>query len=67
VILGWAEKGSRFDSYYLGEERDGRLVYAGKIEGGWTDEQKTELLARVRPLRTRHPPFALGVTKPKAR
>ncbi len=67
VILGWAEKGTRFDGFYLGEEHAGKLVYAGKIEGGWTEEQKADLLARVRPLRTRAPPSALDVTKPKAR
>lgn len=38
-----------------GEERGGKLVYAGKIAGGWTEEQKASLLARVRPLRTRYP------------
>src|SRR5262249_16503730 len=48
AIIGWAEKGTRFDGFYLGEERDGKLVYAGKIEGGWTEEQKADPLARRR-------------------
>jgi ATP-dependent DNA ligase len=34
VVIGWALKGSKFDGFYLGELR--ALVYAGKIEGGWT-------------------------------
>ena len=37
AIIGWAIKGAKFDGFYLAEERNGKLVYAGKIEGGWTD------------------------------
>ena len=66
VVIGWALKGTKFDGFYLAEERDGKLVYAGKIEGGWTDDQKEELLARVKPLRTRDSPVELEARKPKA-
>jgi hypothetical protein len=32
AVIGWAQKGSKFDGFYLGELRDGELPYAGKIE-----------------------------------
>jgi bifunctional non-homologous end joining protein LigD len=67
VIAGWAQKGTKFDGFYLGESRDGELVYAGKIEGGWTEEQKNALLARVKPQQVSRPPIALPTAKPKAR
>jgi bifunctional non-homologous end joining protein LigD len=66
VIVGWAQKGSKFDGFYLGEERGGKLVYAGKIEGGWTEEQKQDLLARVKPLKRRGAPVELPEAKSKA-
>jgi bifunctional non-homologous end joining protein LigD len=65
VVIGWALKGTKFDGFYLAEERSGKLVYAGKIEGGWSEDEKKDLLARVKPLRSRHPPIVLGVQKPK--
>jgi bifunctional non-homologous end joining protein LigD len=66
AVAGWALKGSRFDGFYLAEERDGKLVYAGKIEGGWTEEEKNDLLARIRPYKQRHAPIELASAKPKA-
>jgi bifunctional non-homologous end joining protein LigD len=67
VIAGWAQKGTKFDGFYLGEEHNGELVYAGKIEGGWTEDQKDALLARVKPLQISRPRILLPVAKPKAR
>jgi bifunctional non-homologous end joining protein LigD len=66
AVIGWALKGTKFDGFYLAEERDGKLVYAGKIEGGWSEDEKKDLLARVKPLRIQHPPIELDVHKPKA-
>jgi bifunctional non-homologous end joining protein LigD len=66
VIVGWALKGRKFDGFYLGEERGGKLEYAGKIEGGWTQKQKDALLEEVKALHTRHSPLASSVDKPKA-
>jgi bifunctional non-homologous end joining protein LigD len=66
VVIGWAEKGRKFDGFYLGEGSNGKLVYAGKIESGWTEDEKEELLARVKPLETGHPPVDLEDRKPKA-
>jgi len=66
AIVGWALKGTRFDGFYLAEERDGKLVYAGKIEGGWSEKEKKDLLARIRPFKQRTAPIDLPVEKPKA-
>lgn len=66
VIVGWALKGKRFDGFYLGEEKNRKLVYAGKIEQGWTEQQKDDLLARVKPLKRRAQPLAVKIDKPKA-
>jgi bifunctional non-homologous end joining protein LigD len=67
VIVGWASKGRKFDGFYLGEARKGKLVYAGKIEGGWTEKQKNELIAEVEQLQRRTSPLFRKVEKPKAR
>ena len=48
------------------EERDGKQVYAGKIEGGWTEEEKNDLLARIRPYQQRNPPIEPATAKAKA-
>jgi ATP-dependent DNA ligase len=41
-------------------------LYPGEIEGGWTEEQKQDLLARVKPLKRRGSPVELPAAKPKA-
>lgn len=51
----------------MGEERGGKLVYAGKIESGWTEDEKKQLLAEVQPLQRRTPAIELATDKPKAR
>lgn len=45
----------------------GRLEYAGKIEGGWTEQEKNSLLDEVRHLQTSRSPLANKIDKPKAR
>jgi bifunctional non-homologous end joining protein LigD len=66
AVAGWALKGAKLDGFYLAEERDGKLVYAGKIEGGRTEEEKNDLLARIKPYQQRHAPIELATAKPKA-
>jgi bifunctional non-homologous end joining protein LigD len=67
VVAGWAMKGSKFDGFYLGEAKRGHLVYAGKIEQGWTEQEKKRLLAELEPLRRPTPAIDLPLRKPKAR
>jgi bifunctional non-homologous end joining protein LigD len=66
AIVGWALKGRKFDGFYLGEERGGRLEYAGKIEGGWTEKEKVALLTEVREYKANRSPLATKIDKPKA-
>jgi bifunctional non-homologous end joining protein LigD len=66
AIVGWALKGRKFDGFYLGEERAGRLEYAGKIEGGWTEQEKDSLLDEVRAHKVSKSPLATRIDKPKA-
>lgn len=65
VIIGWARKGRKFDGFYLGEAAGRELVYAGKIESGWTDDEKEKLLALVKE-REITKPLARVPDKPKA-
>src|ERR1700683_4707375 len=40
AVVGWAEKNRKFDGIYLGRSRKGELVYAGKLERGFSEEDK---------------------------
>jgi len=47
VIAGLAFKESKFDGIYLGRQKGGELVYAGKVENGFTDNQVQHLKERA--------------------
>jgi bifunctional non-homologous end joining protein LigD len=49
-VAGIARKGAKFDGVYLAERRDGRYVYAGKVEHGFTEAQAEHLKVRAAPL-----------------
>jgi bifunctional non-homologous end joining protein LigD len=66
VIAGLAFKGSKFDGVYLGRRENGGLVYAGKVETGFTDKHVRHLKARAARFATKEPPFADRIRKPKA-
>jgi hypothetical protein len=59
-IAGWALQWTKLDGFYLAEERGGKLVYTGKIEGGWTEAEKNDLLARIKPYKQRNAPIELS-------
>ena len=42
------------------------MVYAGKVENGFNDQQVERLKARAAKLRVRTQPFAKKIAKPKA-
>jgi bifunctional non-homologous end joining protein LigD len=67
VVAGWAEKQDKFDGVYLGRNEEGELVYAGKLERGFSEADKKNLLARLEPLRIKKAPIALPRSFPKAR
>jgi len=68
AVVGWAEKNKKFDGIYLARERDGELVYAGKLERRISSDDKRTLLARLKTLRVRTRPMRAARRKfPKAR
>jgi bifunctional non-homologous end joining protein LigD len=49
-IVGYALKNSRFDGLYLGRREGSELLYAGKVDHGFSDDQVEELRAKLRPI-----------------
>jgi bifunctional non-homologous end joining protein LigD len=67
VVAGYALKNGRFDGLYLGRAEDGRLVYAGKVENGFSAEDTDALRAAFARIETRRAPITAGRKFPKAR
>jgi bifunctional non-homologous end joining protein LigD len=68
AVVGWAEKRGRFDGLYLGRVEDGEIVYAGKLERGFSTEDQTAMVKLLKPLRIRKQPMtASRKAFPKAR
>ena len=66
VVIGLASKRGKFDGVYLGRERGGEIVYAGKVENGFSDASARDLQTRLKPYATRKQPLAKSISKPKA-
>jgi len=66
VIAGLAFKGSKFDGVYLGRHEGKKLVYAGKVENGFSDYQVKRLQERTRNLKSKRQPIEADRTFPKA-
>jgi bifunctional non-homologous end joining protein LigD len=64
VVAGIAYKGTKFDGVYLGRREEGGLVYAGKVERGFSEDQKRQIAALATRLKSRS--ATLKVKKPKA-
>jgi bifunctional non-homologous end joining protein LigD len=56
----------RIASLYLGQRKQGRLVYAGKARTGYSEAVARELREQLDPLITNTSPLAEPVNKPKA-
>jgi bifunctional non-homologous end joining protein LigD len=67
VLAGVAQKGGQFDGVYLGKREGRRLVYAGKLERGFTDEDKRRILALHDGLKSKRAPIEAPRKFPKAR
>jgi bifunctional non-homologous end joining protein LigD len=67
VIAGLAFKGTKFDGVYLGREEGSKLVYAGKVERGFSEAQVARLKAAAAKLATKKQPFADQIDKPKGK
>jgi bifunctional non-homologous end joining protein LigD len=57
-IAGFALDGNKLDGIYIGREKAGKLVYAGKVDHGFTPESEKDLRARLKPLIRRTQPYA---------
>jgi bifunctional non-homologous end joining protein LigD len=61
VIAGWlpgeGRRAERIGALLVGYNRDGQLVYAGRVGTGFTEGILTDLAARLGPLRRKENPF----------
>jgi bifunctional non-homologous end joining protein LigD len=66
VLAGVARKAGKFDGVYLGRREGRRLVYAGKLERGFTDEDKKRILELHERLKSKTAPITAERKFPKA-
>jgi bifunctional non-homologous end joining protein LigD len=59
-------KPRRIASFYIGRREDGKLLYAGKVQGGYTHAEAVEIRERLDPLITGRSPLSRPINKPKA-
>ena len=64
--IGIASRGRKFDGVYLARKDGDELLYAGKVERGFSEQQVKQLKQRLDPYRTRTQPLTTKVDKPKA-
>jgi bifunctional non-homologous end joining protein LigD len=57
-IAGFALDGNKWDGIYVGREKAGQLIYAGKVDHGFTPEMEKDLRARLKPLIRKTQPYA---------
>ncbi|MEN3377474.1 MAG: bifunctional non-ous end joining protein LigD [Hyphomicrobiales bacterium] len=65
-VVGWAQKAGKFDGLYLGRKERSKLVYAGKLERGFTDADKKRILEQLERLKTKKRPIDAPRKFPKA-
>jgi bifunctional non-homologous end joining protein LigD len=57
-IAGFALDGSKWDGIYIGREKAGQFIYAGKVDHGFTPQSEKDLRARLKPLIRKTQPYA---------
>ena len=57
-IAGFALDGNKWDGIYIGREKAGQLIYAGKVDHGFTPASEKELRDRLKPLIRKTQPYA---------
>jgi bifunctional non-homologous end joining protein LigD len=57
-IAGFALDGNKWDGIYIGREKAGKLVYAGKVDHGFTPESEKDLRSKLKPLIRKTQPYA---------
>lgn len=51
-------KVNRFDGIFIGRPKGNELIYAGKVDHGFTPEDEAHLQARLRPLVRQSQPYS---------
>jgi bifunctional non-homologous end joining protein LigD len=59
-------KPRKIASFYVGRQEEDRLLYAGKVRGGFTEAEARDLRERLDPLIRKDSPLSEPVKKPKA-
>jgi bifunctional non-homologous end joining protein LigD len=49
-IAGFALEGNKWDGIYISREKAGQLIYAGKVDHGFTPESEKDSRATLKPL-----------------
>ena len=57
-IAGFALDGNKWDGIYVGRHKGRELIYAGKVDHGFTPEDAIELQERLKPLIRKTQPYA---------
>lgn len=57
-IAGFALDDGKWDGIYIGREKAGKLIYAGKVDHGFTPASEKELRAKLKPLIRKTQPYA---------
>jgi bifunctional non-homologous end joining protein LigD len=65
-IAGYALNGNRFDGLYLGRPEGDRLLYAGKVDHGFSRESESDVRKRLTPLVQKTQAFTRKIKKPQA-
>src|SRR3954453_3049297 len=58
-IAGFALDGNKLDGIFVGREKAGQLIYAGKVDHGFTPASEKELRAKLKPLIRKTQPYTL--------
>jgi bifunctional non-homologous end joining protein LigD len=56
-IAGFAMKENKFDGLYVGRQKGGDLIYAGKVDNGFDSSTAKDLQARLKPLVRKTQPY----------
>jgi bifunctional non-homologous end joining protein LigD len=56
-ISGFAMKENKFDGLYVGRQKGGDLIYAGKVDNGFDSSTAKDLQARLKPLVRKTQPY----------
>jgi bifunctional non-homologous end joining protein LigD len=65
-IVGYALKANRFDGLILGRHEGDELIYAGKVDHGFTRDDEKDVRTRLGPLVQKAQAFSRKIKKPNA-